>query len=290
VADAETGRLIDRAALHPINFEGRLRSAAGPLNVVRPPQGHPPIAMVGAAENARQLAAQSADLCFVSPRSLDDAVIGYAAAKRAAAAAGRNADHYLLLSSILPIVGETREAAWRIYDDLVALVPVEVVAGRAEADDLPPNRSIRALAQVLGVSLNGITIDDVVSDAQAARFSEQGRYLVQEVGARSGRIVGATRGISFRHLLVAHAIVAPIIVGSAEDIADYFEAWFRRRAVDGFTVLSAVTEQLEAFTSLVVPELQRRGLFPEHYLGVSLRDHLAMGVPRNSFDAHTPAR
>jgi hypothetical protein len=40
----------------------------------------------------------------------------------------------------------------------------------------------------------------------------------------------------------------------------------------------------------VVPELQRRGLFPEHYLGVSLRDHLAMGVPRNSFDAHTPAR
>jgi FMN-dependent oxidoreductase (nitrilotriacetate monooxygenase family) len=290
VADADSARLINRAALHPVNYEGRLRSAAGPLNVVRPPQGHPPVAMVGAAENARQLAAQAADLCFVSPRSLDDAIVSYALAKRTATAAGRQAEHYLLLSSILPIVGETREDAWRIYDELVRLVPVEVVTGRGEADDLPPNRSVRSLAQVLGISLNGITIDDVVSDAQALRFGEQGRYLIQEVGARSGRSIGAARGITFRHLLVAHAIVAPIIVGSPEDIADYLEAWFRRRAVDGFTVLSAITEQLEAFTDLVVPELRRRGLLPNEYVGTSLRDHLGMNVPSNYFGAHTPTR
>ena len=289
VSDVASGRLINPAALHPASFEGRLRSAAGPLNVIRPPQGHPPIAIVGAAENSRQLAARAADLCFVSPRSLDEAIVSYAAAKRAAAAFGRNAEHYVLLSSILPIVGETREAAWRIYDDLVGLVPVEVVAGRAEADDLPTNRTVRALAQVLGISLNGIAIDDVVSDAQAQRFSEQGRYLIQEVGARSGRMIGAARGITFRHLMVTHAIVAPVIVGSAEDIADYFEAWFRRRAVDGFTILSAVTEQLEAFADLVIPELRRRGLFADDYVGTSLRDHLGMDVPSNTFDSHTPA-
>ena len=283
VSDAQSGRLIDRAGLHTLGYEGELRSSAGPLNVVRPPQGHLPIAVVGAAENSRQLAARTADLCFVSPRTLDDGVEAYATAKRTAAERGRDPDEFLLLSSIFPIVGETREAAWQLYDELAALVPVEVVTGRAEVDGLPINRTIRNLAQVLGFSLNGITIDDVVSERVVARFSEQGRGLLEIVANRSGRRVGAHRGVTYRHLIVAHIVTAPIIVGSAEDIADYFEAWFIRRAVDGFTVLSAFTEQFEQFASLVVPELRRRGLFPEGYAGETLRDHLRLGAVKNTF-------
>ena len=289
IADAESGRLIDPDALHTLGFEGRLRSAAGPLNVIRPPQGHPPIAIVGAAENSRQLAAQSADLCFVSPKGLDDAVDAYAHTKTAAAAYGRDPDQFLLLSSIFPIVAKTREAAWRCYDELVQLVPVEIVAGRAEAHALPANRTIRSLAQALGVPLNGVTIDDVVSDRLALRFSELGRTLVETVGARSGRIIGGHRGVTFRHLLVAQIIAAPIVVGSHEDIADYFEAWFRRRAVDGFTVMSAYTAQFEAFAELVVPELRRRGLFEDAYTGETLREHLRLDAPPNSFAQYTSA-
>ena len=263
IADVDSGRFIDPAGLHTLGYEGRLRKSAGPLNVIRPPQGHPrQCAIVGATENSRQLAAQSVDLCFVSPRTLDDAVESYADAKRAAEAYGRDPDGYLLLSSIFPVVAETREAAWRAYDELVQLVPVELVGGRPETEGLPGNRSIRSLAQALGVQLNGVTIDDVVSDRLALRFSELGRALVATVGARSGRVIGGHRGVTFRHLLVAHVVSAPIIVGSHEDIADYFEAWFTRRGVDGFTILSAHTEQFEAFTELVVPELRRRGLFP----------------------------
>ncbi len=283
VSDAQSGRLIDRAGVHTLGYEGQLRSSMGPLNVVRPPQGHLPIAVVGSAENSRQLAVRSADLCFVSPRTLDDGVEAYASAKRAAEDHGRDPDHFLLLSSIFPIVGETREAAWQLYDELAALVPVEVVAGRAEADGLPTNRTIRNLAQVLGLSLNGVTIDDVVSERAAARFGDQGRALLEIVANRSGRRVGARRAVSYRHLLVAHIVTAPVIVGSADDIADYFEAWFTRRAVDGFTVLSAFTEQFETFARLVVPELRRRGLFPDEYVGKTLREHLGLGTAENTF-------
>jgi hypothetical protein len=79
---------------------------------------------------------------------------------------------------------------------------------------------------------------------------------------------------------------APVIVGSATDIADHLEDWFSSRAVDGFTVLSAcLGDQFEAFTTLVVPELVSRGVFPAEYRGTTLRDHLGLGVPRNSLAA-----
>jgi hypothetical protein len=38
---------------------------------------------------------------------------------------------------------------------------------------------------------------------------------------------------------------------------------------------------LEAFVALVVPELQRRGLFRHDYGGPTLRDHLGLERPAN---------
>jgi len=41
-------------------------------------------------------------------------------------------------------------------------------------------------------------------------------------------------------------------------------------------------DSFEAFATLVVPELQRRGLFRTEYEGVTLRDHLALPAVPNS--------
>jgi len=47
-------------------------------------------------------------------------------------------------------------------------------------------------------------------------------------------------------------------------------------------VLSAfLGEQFEAFTTLVVPELARRGLFRSSYESRTLREHLGLGAPSN---------
>ena len=42
---------------------------------------------------------------------------------------------------------------------------------------------------------------------------------------------------------------------------------------------------LEEFVSLVIPELQERGLFRHEYEGPTLRDNLGLPVPRNQFAA-----
>jgi FMN-dependent oxidoreductase (nitrilotriacetate monooxygenase family) len=278
VADVATGRLIDPRKIHATDFAGRHRNSAGPLNVLRPPQGHLPIALATGSPHARRLATQTADIMLSSPRTQQEAIDGYAEAKRDAAAAGRDPDEFIVLASILPIVGKTREEAWSVYDALVELVPLE---GDLDVE-LPTNRSVRMLSSVLGVPVREVVFDDAVPIRTAGRFSELGRGLVRVVEERSGRTIGGDRAITFRHLAVAHSVVAPVIVGSAEDVADHLESWFSTKAVDGYTVLSAfLGEQFEAFTTLVVPELQRRGLFRSEYEGSSLREHLGLRRPEN---------
>jgi hypothetical protein len=83
------------------------------------------------------------------------------------------------------------------------------------------------------------------------------------------------------------------IVGDPKEVADRLEEWFAAPACDGF-VLSAthVPGAYEDFVRLVVPELQRRGLFRKDFAGTTLRENLALPVPaagawrgRNSFPA-----
>ena len=70
------------------------------------------------------------------------------------------------------------------------------------------------------------------------------------------------------------------VVGSPKTIADMMEEWFTAGATDGFMIrLSHLPEGLEKFVTLVVPELQRRGLFRKDYTGRTLRDHLGLARP-----------
>jgi FMN-dependent oxidoreductase (nitrilotriacetate monooxygenase family) len=259
VADQGTGVLIDAAKVHALDYVGRRRASSGPLNVVRPPQGHPPIAMASSSPEARDLALAHADVLLVSPTTFDSAVAEYAAV------GGR----LTVLAPVMPIVAATREQAWDIYDELVALLEFDLEAEGWE----------RTLASVLGAPITGIAFDDPVPARVVARFGDLGRALVQTVYGRSGREVRADRPLTYRHLYVATQVKAPVIVGNPRDIADYIEAWFSGGAVDGFTVLSAfLPRQFDDFLELVVPELVARGLFRADYDATTLRGHL--GLPR----------
>lgn len=135
----------------------------------------------------------------------------------------------------------------------------------------------------MGLPLAARGIDDAVTAGTAARFNDTGRRLLDVVWERSGRAVGGARPVTYRHLLVAHLVRSPIVVGSADDIADHMERWFRGGAVDGFSVLSAfLHEQFESFTRLVVPELVRRGLVRDGYDASTLRGHLGSATPMRS--------
>ena len=73
----------------------------------------------------------------------------------------------------------------------------------------------------------------------------------------------------------------PTFVGSAKTVADKLEEWFTGGACDGFVVAAThVPGTYDDFVQLVVPELQRRGLFQREYQGDTLRENLGLPKPQ----------
>ncbi len=73
IRDVATGRFVDRAKLHHIDFEGRSFSVKGPSITPRPPQGQPLVTSLGHAEIPYRLIARSTDVGFVTPRDAEHA-------------------------------------------------------------------------------------------------------------------------------------------------------------------------------------------------------------------------
>ncbi len=67
---------------------------------------------------------------------------------------------------------------------------------------------------------------------------------------------------------------------SPQTIADMMEEWFRKDGCDGFNIMPPfLPGGLDDFVDLVIPELQRRGLFRTEYEGKTLRKNLGLKRP-----------
>lgn len=74
------------------------------------------------------------------------------------------------------------------------------------------------------------------------------------------------------------------IIGTPEHVVDQLQEWFENEAADGFNVLPPSTpEGLNDFVELIIPELQRRGLFRTAYEGETLRENLGLKRPKNQY-------
>ena len=69
-------------------------------------------------------------------------------------------------------------------------------------------------------------------------------------------------------------------IGAVEQVADVMQTWVTERACDGFTLFPHyLPGNAYDFAELVVPELQRRGLFRQEYEGSTFREHLGLAAP-----------
>jgi alkanesulfonate monooxygenase SsuD/methylene tetrahydromethanopterin reductase-like flavin-dependent oxidoreductase (luciferase family) len=84
--------------------------------------------------------------------------------------------------------------------------------------------------------------------------------------------------LSLRQLAVKTASLGHwTLCGPADFIADTLQSWFTDGAADGFILMPASQpDGIEDFVNLVVPELQRRGLFRREYESATLRGNLGL--------------
>ncbi len=78
--------------------------------------------------------------------------------------------------------------------------------------------------------------------------------------------------------IARHAAIGgrgPVVIGSAEAVAEELRSWVEETDVDGFNLAYALTPGTFAdIADLVVPELQARGLFKHDYAAGTFREKL----------------
>lgn len=267
--DKASGVYFDRDKVHFLNHVGEYFRVRGPLNVDRSPQGRPVVAQAGSSEAGRELAARTADVVFTAQTQLDEARAFYADVKGRAARYGRLPDDICIMPGITPVLGATEAEARERYEELQALLP----------DDL----ALQSMSHISGgLDLSKFPLDGPLPELPPSNAAKARQALV----VRTAKEQNMTLRQIARH--TAAAMGHRVLVGTAAYIADELEAWLQADAADGFNVIcNHYPRPLEDFCRLVVPELQRRGVFRTEYTGTTLRDHLGLRVPANRY---TPQR
>jgi len=275
VRDRKTALYFDPDKLHYLRHKGEFFSVRGPLNVARPIQGHPVLANAGVSDTGKEFAADVAEIVFTPLHTLEQAKALYSDLKGRMEKYGRRPEHLKVMPGFNAIVGRTDAEAEEKHQFLQSLIHPDV--GR------------QLLSTELGVDLSSCDVDgplpydriDVASTAQRKMLVDQAKrenltirqFYLRYAGARGQRTVK----------------------GSPQRIADEMEEWFLSEGVDGFLVQPPyLPGGLKDFVDLVIPELQRRGLFRTEYQGRTLRENLGLPRPASRYAnqsavVHSPA-
>ena len=264
IRDVEAGVYFDPDKMHVLDHTGPHLSVRGPLNVARPIQGWPVIVQAGASEAGRQLAAETAEVVFSSPNTLDDGQRYYADVKGRMEACGRSPDQLKILPGAFVVVGDSLAEARAKKTTLDSLVH--------------PDSGIATLSVLLGHDVSGFELDGPLPDIPDSNASKSGRQKLVSMARRDKMTVRQLAqyvGGSFSSLE---------LIGTPRTIADQMEEWLLDRGCDGFNVMFPyLPGGLDDFVDRVVPELQRRELFRREYEGPTLRDNLGLARPHNRF-------
>ena len=256
----ETGIFFDWDKMHVLDHKGAYYKVQGPLNVARTPQGHPVIVQAGASENGKALAAETAEVVFGASNTLAHAQAFYADLKGRMPAFGRDPDSLKILPGLIVTVAPTEaeaRARHQAYQDLIH-----------------PDVGVALLSKRIGHDLTGLPLDEPLPELPKNDV----------IGSRSDMMIAMARrdNLTIRQLYQVFAASRGhgSVIGSPKQVADQMEQWFVERGCDGFNILvPSFPDDFTAFVDLVVPELQRRGLFRTRYEGPTLRENLGLARP-----------
>jgi N-acetyl-S-(2-succino)cysteine monooxygenase len=262
--DRESGVFFKWDKMHTLDHNGEYFRVRGPLNVPRSPQGQPVIIQAGASEEGRELAAETAEVIFAASAELSKAQEFYKDVKGRMARFGREPDDVKILPGMSVFVAPTLQEAKDKHDYLQSLIHPDVGLG--------------LLSRRIGYDVTKLPPDEPLPELPKN----------DTIGSRSDMMVEIARRdkLTLRQLyqLFATARGHFSLVGTPKMVVDAMEEWFVNGGCDGFNVLCPTfPDGLNDFVSLVIPELQRRGLFRTRYEGTTLRENLGLERPPSRY-------
>jgi FMN-dependent oxidoreductase (nitrilotriacetate monooxygenase family) len=260
VRDRESGIFTHPGMVHPIAHAGKYFTVPG-IHLSEPsPQRSPVLYQAGASSRGKDFAGQHAECIFVAAPSKTVLKRYVANVREAAERVGRNPREILAFNLQTVILGETDAEAKRKFDEYRKYVSYEG-------------------AQTLISGWTGIDFGQFAPDEPLRyRYTNAVQSAVETFTTIDPDKVWSVREMAD---WVGIGGFGPVFIGSPSTVADLMQEWIEDTDVDGFNLAYAVTpETFEDTVDLLVPELQKRGVYKTEYRPGTLREKLFGKGPR----------
>ncbi|MBO9126726.1 MULTISPECIES: LLM class flavin-dependent oxidoreductase [unclassified Rhizobium] len=254
VRDRAAGIFTHPEKVHPIGHSGKHFTVPG-IHLSEPsPQRTPVLYQAGASSRGKDFAGEHAECIFVAAPSKPVLKRYVANVREAAERAGRNPREILAFNLQTVILGETDAEAKKKFNDYRRYASFEG-------------------AQALISGWTGIDFGQFSPDEPLRhRYTNAVQSAVETFTTIDPDKVWSVREMAD---WVGVGGFGPVFVGSPQTVADLLQEWVEDTDVDGFNLAYAITpESFEDAVNLLVPELQKRGVYKKDYRQGTLREKL----------------
>ena len=251
--DMENGIFADPAKIHKINFEGQWNRVQGPLTVIPSPQRQPYLFQAGQSERGREFAAKHAECIFAAAtgtkemREFSDDIAARCERN------GRDPGHLKILWGAQPLVADNEAEAQTRQREIRERIPLEA--------------SLALMSAHFNYNLNELDIDKPVGDLN--------------VPGTQGMLEAYTQSkpdITLREIAGSYLSGSDggSMVGTASQVADHLIYLLEEGGGDGFQITPSyyAPDYFADLNQMLIPELQRRGVFRSEYDDSTLRSRM----------------
>ncbi len=250
--DMENGVFADPEKVHKINHEGRYYKVQGPLTVIPSPQRQPYLFQAGQSDRGREFAARHSECIFAAANTVKQMreFCGDIAAR--AERYGRDPRKIKIIWGGHAIVSETQAEARARQQEIRERIPIEA--------------SLAMMSGHFNYDLNTLDIDKPVGNLQVS-----GTQGMLDVYTKDNPNI-TLREIAKNYMFSVND--GGPMVGTGSQVADHLVYLLEEGGGDGFQFTPSyyAPDYFADLNKMLIPELQKRGVYRTEYKGGTLRD------------------
>jgi FMN-dependent oxidoreductase (nitrilotriacetate monooxygenase family) len=248
--DTANDVFTDASRVRAIDHRGRWFTVTDPHQCEPSPQRTPVLYQAGASARGTLFAARHAEVVFIMPAGMQAAASSVAALRARAAELGRDPASIKVLAGMPAIIGQ---------DSADARAKAELFMQLTSRDG-----KLAKWCGWVGVDLAAYPADAPIGDVVTHDGKSILSFLERSAPDKTLTVADLRAAVSAPRRPHRYDRVA--LFGTPSQIADRIEEWIERTGIDGFNLFplppsAGVTD----ICDLLVPELQRRGLFRTSY-------------------------
>ncbi|KAK0649683.1 luciferase-like domain-containing protein [Cercophora newfieldiana] len=245
--DPENDSYINPDKVRTITHDGKYFSLSAKHIVDPSPQRTPFLFQAGTSSAGSIFAATHAEAIFVSGHSPSVLRPKVDNIRKLAAEQGRDPRSIKVFATATPILGRTDEEAREKHAELLKYA--SVIGG------------LVLFSGWTGIDISKIPLDQEITEADS-KEAHKVRSVMSAFTTTSKEIPKWTPRVVAQHASIGG--LGPVPVGSPETVANELERWVKEGDIDGFNIGYVTTPgSFEDLVDLLIPELRRRGIYPE---------------------------